>query len=362
MWGKRGEPLGNTEEIVRVLEGALKRWPDHAGANHLYIHAVEASRTPHRANASAAKLGKLAPGAGHLVHMPSHVYIRTGEYEAAAKSNAEAAAVDREYIKATGAKGAYPAMYFSHNLHFLAESHSRAGNYKQAIAAALQLEANVKEHLAAMPMIEGFLPFPSFVQLRFGKWREVLRRPEPAQSQRVAHVFWQYSRGVALAALGRVEEARSAQAAMTAESKGLPGETPFGLNSAASVLEIAAHVLDASIATASGRRELALEAWRKAVAAEDALNYDEPPGWYYPVRESLGAALLEAGRAADAEKAFRQDLENNPGNGRSLFGLHASLQAQGKSTEANAVKQEFAKAWRNADTKLRFARGLQSVK
>jgi tetratricopeptide (TPR) repeat protein len=355
LWDKAGKPLGNTAEIVRILEATLKRWPDHVGANHLYIHAVEASRTPDRANVSAGRLGKLAPGAGHLVHMPSHIYIRTGEYEAAAKSNTEAAAVDRAYIKATGANGAYPAMYYSHNLHFLAESYSRAGNYKQALAAALQLEANVKEHIGAMPMVEGFLPFPSFVQLRFGKWQEALQRPEPPKEQRVAHVFWQYARGMALAGLGRVSAAQEAQAAMVAEAKGLPGETPFGLNSAASILEIARHVLAAKIATAQHRPDAALESWRQAVAAEDALNYDEPPGWYYPVRESLGAALLEAGRAAEAETVFREELANNPGNGRSLFGLRASLEAQKKTAEAKAAGKEFAKAWRRADTRLQIA-------
>jgi tetratricopeptide (TPR) repeat protein len=246
-------------------------------------------------------------------------------------------------------------MYYSHNLHFLAESYSRAGNYKQALAAALQLEANVKQHIETMPMIEGFLPFPSFVQLRFGKWQEVLQRPEPPKAQRIAHVFWQYTRGMALAARGKAGDAQGAQAAMAAESRDLPGETPFGLNSAASVLEIARHVLAAKIAAAQGRHDAALESWRQAVAAEDALNYDEPPGWYYPVRESLGAALIEAGRAPEAEKVFRDELLNNPGNGRSLFGLASSLQAQGKSAEAKEAQRNFAKAWRKADTKLQVA-------
>lgn len=356
LWDKKGQPLGNTAEIVRILEAALQRWPEHVGANHLYIHAVEASRTPGRANTSAARLGKLAPGAGHLVHMPSHIYIRTGEYDAAAKSNAEAAAVDRAYIKATGANGAYPAMYYSHNLHFLAESYSRGGNFKRAYAAALQLEANAKEHLAAMPMIEGFLPYPSFVLLRFGKFQEILaQRPEPPKDQRIAHVFWQYARGMALAGLGRISDAQNAQAAMRAEANGLPGETPFGLNSAASVLEIARHVLAARIASAQHRPDAAIESWRQGVAAEDALNYDEPPGWYYPVRESLGAALLEAGRAAEAEKVFREDLANNPGNGRSLFGLQTSLAAQKKTAEAKQAARDFAQAWRKADTRLQIA-------
>ncbi len=355
LWSKQGEPLGNTGEIVRVLEAALKRWPDHVGANHLYIHAVEASKSPGRGLASAGRLGKLAPGAGHLVHMPSHIYIRTGDYGAAARSNAQAAAVDRAYFKANGTFGMYPAMYYSHNLHFLAESYSRAGNYRRAGEAAAQLAANVNQHLQAMPMIEGFVPYPAFVELRFGRWQAVLRRTEPPKAQLIAHVFWQYARGMALAARGQLQEAEAAQMAFLAESKGMPGETPFGLNSAASVLEIARHVLAARMAAARQDREGAIKSWREAVKAEDALNYDEPPGWYYPVRESLGAALLEAGQAAGAEAVFREDLETNPGNGRSLFGLHASLQAQRKAEEAVKAQGEFARAWRGADRKLNIA-------
>jgi tetratricopeptide (TPR) repeat protein len=206
-----------------------------------------------------------------------------------------------------------------------------------------------------MPMIEGFLPYPSFVQLRFGKWQEALDRPEPPKTQRVAHVFWQYARGVALAQVGRIGDAQDAQAAMMAEAKELPGETPFGLNSASSVIEVARHVLAAKIATRQGRPDAALESWRQAVAAEDALNYDEPPGWYYPVRESLGAALFESGRPAEAEKVFREDLVTNPGNGRSLFGLYSSLEAQGKTDEAKQVQRQFKKAWRKADSKLQIA-------
>ena len=355
LWGKQGEPLGNTAEIVRVLEGALNRWPEHVGANHLYIHAVEASRSPSRGLASAGRLGKLAPGAGHLVHMPSHIYIRTGDYDAAARSNAQAAAVDRAYFKANGTAGMYPAMYYSHNLHFLAESHGRAGNYRRAREAAAQLAANVNQHIQAMPMIEGFVPYPTFVELRFGKWQAVLRGAEPPRAQPIAHVFWQYARGMALAAVGRLREAEAAQTAFLAESKGMPGELPFGLNSAASVLEIAKHVLAARMATARQDRTVAIQSWREAVKAEDALNYDEPPGWYYPVRESLGAALLEAGQAAEAEVVFREDLATNPGNGRSLFGLHASLLAQKNPVEAAKVHGDFSRAWRGADSKLSMA-------
>ncbi|HXG65983.1 MAG TPA: hypothetical protein VNO70_12850, partial [Blastocatellia bacterium] len=280
LWTKDGKPAEGTEEIISVLEEVLKRDPNHIGANHLYIHAVEASPRPERALPSAARLGKLAPAAGHLVHMPAHVYIRTGDYAAAARSNEEAAEADRAYIKATGAQGIYPMMYYSHNLHFLVESYNRMGQLREARRSAKQLEENVRPHVKAMPMIEGFLPSPTFVLLRFGQWEEILRTPEPDRALLITHAMWHYARGVAFAATGKVAEARKAREALATATKNMPGETPFGLNTAASVLRIAEHALDARIAWAANDRAAAVESWRKAVAAQDALNYDEPPGWY----------------------------------------------------------------------------------
>lgn len=354
LWSRDGRPLGNTEEIVAVLESVLRRDPNHIGANHLYIHAVEASRTPERALPSAERLGKLAPAAGHLVHMPGHIYLRTGDYSASAKVNIEAASVDRQYIKATGANGAYPAMYFSHNLHFQVESFNRTGQFSEAQRAARELEQNAQQHLKAMPMVEGFLPSPIFVLLRFAKWDDILKLPEPDKAMAITGTVWHYARGVAAAMKGNVAGAEGEQKIFTRIVSSLPGETPFGLNTAASVLKIAEHSLTARIAWAKGDKKAAIEAWRQAVAAQDALNYDEPPGWYYPVRESLGAAFLLAGEATEAEKVFREDLEHNPRNGRSLFGLMESLKAQGKTQAAKLVQREFETAWRNADTRLRL--------
>jgi tetratricopeptide (TPR) repeat protein len=355
LWARDGKPLGNTEEIVRILEGVLKRNPRHIGANHLYIHAVEASKQPGRALASARRLGGLAPKAGHLVHMPAHIYIRTGAYDASAASNETAAAVDLAYIKATGASGMYPAMYYSHNLHFLVESYNRAGNFAKARRSAQRLAANVAGHIKMMPMIEGFLPSESFVLLRFGKWNEVLKLNEPPREQTVTHAIWQFAQSAAFASLGKVAEAEQARAAFQKEVDGMPGETPFGLNTASSVMKIASSILEAKIATAQNQPELALEAWRIAVTAQDMLNYDEPPGWYYPVRESLGAALLRAGKAQEAEQIFRADLADNAGNGRSLLGLAESLKAQGQTQKAATARRDFVKAWRNADTSLRLS-------
>ncbi len=352
LWSRDGKPLGNTEEIVSVLESVLRRDPQHIGANHLYIHAVEASRNPQRGLPSAGVLGKLVPSAGHLVHMPGHIYIRTGDYAEAAKVNIDAANVDRQYIKTTGANGMYPAMYFSHNLHFQVENFNRTGQYAEASRAARELQANVQQHIKAMPMVEGFMPYPMFVLLRFGRWEQMLKLPEPDKSQAITTTVWHYARGIALAATGKVAEAKREQQIFNSIVKDIPGETPFGLNPAKDVLAIAQSVLEARINWAQGNKSAAIEAWRKAVVAQDALNYDEPPGWYFPVRESLGAALLLNGEAAAAEKIFREDLEFNPRNGRSLFGLLESLKAQGKNDAAQWVEAEFKAAWKNADVQL----------
>ncbi len=354
LWTKDGKPAEFTAEIVATLEDAIKRQPDHIGANHLYIHAVEASRAPDRALPSANKLGSLAPAAGHLVHMPSHIYIRTGDYAAAAKANEDAAKTDLDYIQRTGAQGMYPMMYYSHNLHFLVESYNRAGNYEAAVGAAKRLADNVGPHVKEMPMLEGFLPSVVFVQLRFNCWDQILKMPKPAKEMLVTNALWHYARGVALAGKGQTAEARKEREAFASAAKGVPGETPFGLNTAGSVMKIAEHSLDARIAAAKGDHKAAVEHWQKAVAARDMLNYDEPPGWYYPTRESLGAALLISGKAAEAGKVFRKDLEDNPHNGRSLFGLAESLKKQGQARAAETIQREFEAAWKNATTKLKI--------
>jgi tetratricopeptide (TPR) repeat protein len=354
LWSKDGRPADGTTEIIAVLESALKLAPDHIGANHLYIHAVEASKSPELAMESANKLGKLAPGAGHLVHMPSHIYLRTGDYEAAAKANETAAEVDRAYIKATGARGMYPAMYYSHNLHFQVESYNRMGRYAEAKRAATQLTDNVRGHLKDMPMLEGFLPSAFFVDLRFNRWDDVLNLPAPGKETPITGALLNYARGVAFAAKGKTAEAENERGLFLNASGSVSGETPFGLNTVASIFKIAGHALDARIAAAKGDHRGAVEHWRKTVAAQDDLNYDEPPGWYYPVRESLGAALLIAGDAVEAESVFRKDLEDNPRNGRSLFGLAESLKRQGKTQDERRAGVEFEKAWKNADVKLKI--------
>lgn len=354
LWDKNGKPAEGTEEAVAVLEEVLARDPDHLGANHLYIHVVEASSRPERALASAKRLETAAPAAGHLVHMPGHIYLRTGDFAASAKTNEAAAEADRAYMRRTGAKGMYVAMYYSHNLHFLVESYGRMGLHRDALRAAEALADNARAHVKEMPMVEGFLPSVMFVGLKFARWDDVLKLARPDSSFALTSTVWHYGRGVAFAAKGRIREAEAERKALGEKARGLPGETPFGLNSAASVLQVAEAVLDARIAWAKGEKESAIKYWEQAVAAQDALNYDEPPGWYYSVRESLGAAKLLSGDAVGAEAVFRADLRANPRSGRSLFGLAESLGRQGKTDAARLVRTEFEKAWRAADTKLRL--------
>jgi tetratricopeptide (TPR) repeat protein len=353
LWTPDGKPVEGTEEIVSVLESVLRRDPEHIGAHHLYIHAVEASHTPERALLSADRLAALSPSAGHLVHMPAHIYMRTGDYERAALSNEWAAKADGAYMEKYGAHGIYTAAYYSHNLHFLAAAHGMQGRYADAMRAAAQLDANVRQHYKDFPF-ESFLPTSSLLMVRFARWDDVLKTPEPDAKLPITRAFWHWSCGMAHAAKGRTADAEAALKAFGEITKTVPADAGYGQNRAHDVFKIAVYFLDARIAATRGDRGRAVELLRQAVAAEDALAYDEPPGWYHPLsRESLGGALLLAGRHAEAETVFREDLRRNRRNGRSLFGLAESLKAQGRTREAELVRREFQRAWKNADTQLR---------
>jgi tetratricopeptide (TPR) repeat protein len=354
LWGDDGKPAENTEEIVRVLESVLARNPEHAGANHYYIHAVEASPSPERALPSAHRLDNMIPQAGHLVHMPAHIYERTGFYSSAAKQNEEAAKVDQAYAVNNGQVGSmYDLMYHSHNEHFLAMAASMAGNYAQAKKAADNMCTRLMPHTNMLPMLDTFFATPLWVDVRFAKWPEVLVRPEPMKETPDTHALWHYSRAVAYASTGKMGEAQKEQALFATEVKAIPPEAMFGeFNHAKEVFDLASHVIEARIASAKGNQEEAIMQWRRAVEKQDTLYYDEPADWYYPVRESLGAALLSAGKAAEAEKVFREDLLRNPRNPRSLYGLKESLAAQQKSVDAALVELQFIAAWQGADSKL----------
>jgi tetratricopeptide (TPR) repeat protein len=355
LWSNDGKPAEGTGEIVSALESVLRRDPNHVGANHFYIHALEASPHPEYALESARRLHTLVPAAGHLVHMPAHIYLRTGDYKAAVQSNDQAARADEAFFRASGSQGnLYGTMYYSHNLHFLAAAAGMDGNYAQAKKASRELVVNITPALGAMPMVEGFLPTPTFVDLRFGRWDSVFGAPAPDAKLQIMTAVWHFARGVAFAAKLDVKNAQVERSAFAGSRMRLPADTPFGFSTAKVILDLAGHVLDARIEAARGNRAAAVEHYRTAVEIQDSLAYDEPPDWYYPVRESLGAELLRNGQAAEAEKAFRADLERNPRNGRSLFGLAKCLEAQKKTGEALWVRREFESAWKDADTTPRL--------
>ena len=352
-WSSDGKPAEGTEEIVAVLESVLRRNPDHQGAIHYYIHAVEASPNPDRALAYAPKLGTLTPSAGHLVHMPAHIYQRTGNYEAAALSNVDAATADQAYLASSGVQGIYPMMYYSHNLHFLAIARSMEGRLIESLNASKQLDSHVGPALKQMPMLEGFMTTTPLLYVRFNRWTEIikeLREPDPSLFGINAVVH--FARGMSYAATGDVAKAEIEREVFLNWVKKIPADAPFGLNPAAKVLGIPETVLNARIASAKGDNKTAIELLHKGVEQEDALAYDEPPTWFSPVREMLGGALIKLGDFAAAEQVFRDDLQRNRRNGRSLFGLAESLRAQKKDYAAAMVQREFEIAWKNADAKL----------
>jgi tetratricopeptide (TPR) repeat protein len=353
LWSLEGEPAPGTPELVAVLESVLKRDPNHPGANHFYIHAVEASRNLERAIPSAMRLMTLTPGAGHLVHMPGHIFLQTGDFDLAAETNVKASAADRAFIERTGATGVYPLMYWTHNIHFIAYARAQQGRYEEAKQAALEMVDNVGDGDLEMQMLEGFRLYPLMVDLRFHRWDTLLATPEPARSRLLSHAFWRYARAMALAAQGRARDAAAEQRRFERERAAVPPEGQYLINNkAGDLLALAAATLDAQVATARGDDAAAIEAWRRAVTLEAALQYDEPPAWFYTVRESLGAALLQAGRHAEAERVFREALETRPRDGRLLFGLWQTLLAQERASEGLLVQQQFTRAWREATVPL----------
>ena len=352
LWTLDGKPEEGTLEIVSVLEEVLRRNPNHSGANHYYIHAVEASTAAERGLPSAARLGKVAPKAGHLVHMPSHIYIRTGDYYQAAQANVDAIAVDKEYIQKSGNNGLYPAMYYNHNVHFLAAASAVKGRYADSIKSARDLEANVKPVVKAMPMLEMFLPYTSMTLTRFNKWDEILKEPKPDPSLKITTVFWHFARGSAYAATKQIPNAKRELEDMRAVIKSMPEELRMFSNSATDIAKVGELALEGKIALALGDKQAAFDLLNKAVAAEDATAYAEPSDWDLPVREVLGGALLANGEYTAAEKVFRAEIQRHHRNGRALFGLAESLRKQGKDLAARSVQLEFDRAWQYADTKL----------
>jgi tetratricopeptide (TPR) repeat protein len=351
LWSHDGKPAEGTEEIISVLESVLKRDPNHLGANHYYIHSVEASPHPERALPSAIRLEKLAPMAGHLVHMPAHIYARVGDHFASARCNETAAAADRKFLAETHEQGVYPLMYYSHNLHFLAYANCMRGNFAEAKRAAAELVANVQPAIREMPMLEGFLPTPMIVLLAFERWDDILKLSAPDPSLTTTTGVWHSLRAMAFANTGKTDNAENEQKAFVDLVGRIPSDTPYDdQNTTGAVFRIHKHLLAAAIAQSRHDEKEALELLTQAVAARDALNYTEPPSWYPPVRAMLGRALLTAKQATEAEKVFRDDLARNPRYGRSLSGLRDCLKAQGREYDARQVDQQFRAVWRFATT------------
>ena len=355
-WLDPEKPKPLTEEVITALETVLDRNPDHALAIHLYIHAVEASSRPERAEAPADTLRNLVPGAGHLVHMPSHIYWRVGRYADASEANVLAAAVDESYIAACNAQGFYPALYYPHNIHFLWAASSMEGRSAVAIEAARKVAANVRlEMIEAIPGVEFFNTIPLLALTQFGRWDEVLAEPAPSANLEYSTAIWHYVRATAYAKKGDLDAARAEQAKL----KPLRDATDVTfLDSidypATMLLAIADALIQGEIAMVEERHEEAIAHFRLAVETQDELPYMEPPFWYYPTRHTLGKALLTAGDASGAEEAYRADLENYPRNGWALYGLIQSLEAQDK--DASDIQERFDKIWAQADVTLTASR------
>ncbi|MES1022105.1 hypothetical protein ABN584_04265 [Gloeocapsa sp. BRSZ] len=358
-WTKDGQPTTYTNEIVLTLESILQRAPNHPGANHYYIHAVEASQTPERAIPSAQRLETLVPDAGHLVHMPSHVYWRVGRYYDAARINERAIRVDETHgvggTRDQNVHSYYALAYYPHNIHFLFAAAQMAGRSNLALEAARKLVAKIPDRAyREIPALEDFKPMPLFALVRFGKWQEILQEPQPASELQYTTGMWHWARGLAYVRRENFDKAKAeyAQLRKIAQTDAMKKLTLASFPQASTLLDIAAHVLAAELASAEGQTNTAIAQLNEAVRIQDNLSYIEPPAWYYPVRHTLGYTLLKAGQAKEAEAVYREDLRQYPQNGWSLFGLVQSLRAQGKTQEAQMVQQRFITAWKYADVKL----------
>ena len=355
LWNPDGSPGEDTAEIVSTLEATLRRYPHHIGAMHMYIHAVEASPHPERALPQANAIAQLAPAAGHLVHMPAHIYQRTGNFDGARVQNEAAAGADEHYLKSTGNEGMYMAMYYNHNLHFGAISAGMQGRCTDAIAMASKMVTNIGPMAKEMPMVEPFLGTASAIYVRCGRWDDLLAAHAPDAQTSAWKALWLYSHGMALAVRGRLDEAAAELARLNAIEATQPHDELFMPpveNHTWQIEHLAAAILAARIAEGRGDRKTAIAKLEEAVATQDTLLYNEPADWYYPVRESLGGLLLRAGDNAAAEAVFRKDLELNPRNPRSLFGLAEALNRQKRDYEAAWVKTQFQQAWQGADVPL----------
>lgn len=358
-WYRDGTPKGSTETILSTLQKVVTEHPDHAGAHHYLIHAVEAFR-PELGVASADQLGGLMPGAGHLVHMPSHIYMRVGRYADSYAANARAAEADNAYIVQCRAQGMYPVTYYPHNIHFMVWSAMFQGRADAAMAAARQVKDKIPVDLKddTWALNELFRSQPMFVMMRFGQWDAMLSEPQPIDRMRFMTGVWHYGRGLAHVHQGRLEDARKELAALSSFREMTAADADYytGFAVAGDLLTIAEELLTGEILAKEKDFSRAIAHLERAVRLEDSLRYNEPTDWYVPGRHMLGAVLLEAGLPAEAETVYWEDLRRNPDNGYSLFGLHLSLKAQQNAPVAEEIAKRLAAAWKDADKPLQTSR------
>jgi hypothetical protein len=335
-----------------VLQGVIFRWPQHPGANHFFIHAVESSPSPERGIGSAQKLMGVVPWAGHMVHMPGHIWLILGDWEMAATVNERAATVDREYFATTRVSGGSYEPYYLHNLHFIVYARSMQGHKAQALEASENLEASSAAMGKSMPeMADAFSGLALLTQARFNEWTQIRNAPEPSEKMAATQLCRSYVRNLALKAQGDTAGAQRESRRFEELRSKLPAEAAWGQNKAGDVMRVASESLKARLATSADER---CAHWHEAVVVQDHLVYDEPPAWYYPVRESLGSCLLQAGKTTEAAEVFREGVRRSPRNGRMLFGLWQSLKSVGDTYDAAVVRREFENAWSGSDVTLRI--------
>ena len=359
-WQDDGQPKPVARELIAVLESVIARNPTHPGANHLYIHAVEAEQ-PEKAVAAADRLQDLVPGAGHLQHMPSHIYIRVGRYQEAARANEIAIAADDQYVTQCHAQGLYPLTYMPHNRHFLWAAATLAGRSETALRAAAEMADKIDQETmreAGLETLQHYWVTPLYALTRFGRWQEILEFAQPEDDLLYPQGVWRYARAMAYARSGRTEEARVELAALeaVAEDDRLESITVWEINTTAALLAIAVETVRGEIAAAEGDYTRATVHLERGVELQDGLNYDEPDPWHASVRHTLGAVYLQAGRPESARDAFLKDLETFPDNGWALAGLEAALRALGETAQADQVHARFEVAWQHADVTLDSAR------
>lgn len=357
LWTADGRPKPGTQEVVSALESILARFPDHPGACHYYIHAVETSPTPDRAVVCAERLPRLMPGAAHLVHMPAHIYMRLGRYHEAAEQNAHAAEVDRNYLARRQLHGDYADGYYTHNLHFLWASLVMEGRKTEALKVARQLAGTItEEEVRKDAWKELYLPAPLWSMIRFGQWDDLLREPPPPKSLHVQQGMWRLGRGMALAASGRMPGAEGEHVVLAGLAKRLGRDRTREEKTERTLLKIAERLLAGELATHRRQYDEAIKSLTDAVKLEEELPYTEPPFWPIPIRHYLGAVLLKAGLPGKAEAVYRADLTKNPRNGWAQFGLMQSLRAQRKGREADAAEEQWKQVWEHADVTLTASR------